>query len=57
MSEKEMSIIVRLSEVVSELDKEEQGYILGIAEGMAIAKENQQDEPAGCGYIESKEKQ
>ena len=43
MSEKEKNIIRRLSDTVPKLDKEKQNYILGVAEGMAIAKENQKD--------------
>lgn len=39
MSEKEKGIIRKLSETVPKLDKEKQNYILGVAEGMAIAKE------------------
>lgn len=39
MSEKEKQIIEKLSSTVPKLDKEKQNYILGVAEGMAIAKE------------------
>lgn len=39
MSEKEKSIIRQLSYTIPKLDKEKQNYILGIAEGMVIAKE------------------
>lgn len=45
MSKKEKDIIMRLSDVVPKLDKEKQNYILGIAEGIVIAKESQQDKP------------
>lgn len=41
MSEKEKGIIKKLSETVPKLDKEKQNYILGVAEGMAIAKDSQ----------------
>lgn len=44
MSEKEKNIIIKLSETVPKLDKEKQNYILGVAEGMAIAKNSQRDE-------------
>lgn len=40
MSEKEKQIIKKLSSTVPKLDKEKQNYILGVAEGMAIAKES-----------------
>jgi len=43
MSEKEKSIIIKLSETVPKLDKEKQNYILGVAEGMAIAKDGQRE--------------
>lgn len=43
MSEQGKSIIRRLSDAVNELDKEKQNYILGVAEGMAIAKDSQRD--------------
>lgn len=39
MSEKEKQIIKKLSRTLPKLDKEKQNYILGVAEGMAIAKE------------------
>lgn len=39
MSEKEKQIIEKLSSTVPKLDREKQNYILGVAEGMAIAKE------------------
>lgn len=39
MSEKEKSIIRKLSDTIPKLDREKQNYVLGIAEGMAIAKE------------------
>lgn len=41
MSEKEKSIIKRLSRTIPKLDKDKQNYILGIAEGMAIMKDTQ----------------
>ena len=43
MSEKEKNIIRRLSDTVPKLDKDKQNYILGVAEGMAIAKDGQRD--------------
>lgn len=39
MSEKEKNIIRRLSDTIPKLDREKQNYVLGIAEGMVIAKE------------------
>lgn len=38
MSEKEKSIIRRLSDTVPKLDKDKQNYIIGVAEGMVIAR-------------------
>lgn len=43
MSKKEKSIIKQLSTVLPELDKEDQKYVLGIVEGMVMAKENPKD--------------
>lgn len=40
MSEKEKEIIKKLSTTVPKLDKDKQNYILGVAEGMAIARES-----------------
>lgn len=42
MSEKEKQIIKKLSSTVPKLDREKQNYILGVAEGMAIAKESKE---------------
>jgi len=39
MSEKEKEILEKLSETVPKLDRDKQNYILGVAEGMAIARE------------------
>lgn len=39
MNEKEKDIGKQLSETVSKLDRENQKYILGMAVGMAMAKE------------------
>lgn len=39
MSEKEKELINNISKTVSKLDREKQNYILGVAEGIAIAKE------------------
>lgn len=44
MSEKGKGIIERLSDTVPKLDKEKQNYILGVAEGMVIAKGDQREE-------------
>lgn len=38
MSEREKDIIKKLSDIILNLDKENQNYILGVAEGMAIVK-------------------
>lgn len=43
MSDKEKEIIKRLSLTVPRLDKEKQNYILGIAEGMAIVKDTEEN--------------
>ena len=40
MSEREKEIIKKLSNTVPKLDKDKQNYILGVAEGMAIARES-----------------
>lgn len=39
MSEKEKDIIKKIALTIPKLSKEKQSYILGIAEGMAIVKE------------------
>lgn len=44
MSEKEKQIIKKLSSTVPKLDREKQNYILGVAEGMVIAKESEKEE-------------
>ena len=41
MSEKEKTILENLLTTIPKLDKEKQSYILGVAEGMVIAKEHQ----------------
>ena len=43
MSEKEKSILDTLSDTVPTLDKEKQNYLVGLAEGMALAREQQRD--------------
>lgn len=43
MSEREKEIARRISDTIPKLDKEKQNYILGVAEGMAIAKDGQRD--------------
>lgn len=40
MSEKEKSIIIKLSDTLPKLDREKQNYILGVVEGMAFFKES-----------------
>ena len=46
MSEKGKDLIKKLSSTVPKLDKEKQNYILGVAEGMAIAKEDKEEKEA-----------
>lgn len=41
MSEKEKEIAKKLAKTLPKLDKEKQNYLLGVAEGMAIARENE----------------
>ena len=41
MSEKEKSIIEKLSSNIPKLDKEKQNYVLGVVEGLAIARESE----------------
>lgn len=38
MSEKEKDLIKKLCDTVPKLNKENQSYLVGVAEGMAIAK-------------------
>lgn len=40
MSEKEKELIKKLSDTVPKLDKDKQNYILGVAEGMAMVRDN-----------------
>lgn len=44
MSEREKEIMDKLSNTVPNLDKEKQNYLLGVAEGMAIAREGEKKE-------------
>lgn len=41
MSEKEKNILDTLFNTVPTLDKEKQNYLVGLAEGMALAREQQ----------------
>lgn len=41
MSEREKEIVKKLSDTLPKLDKDKQNYILGVAEGMAIARETE----------------
>lgn len=43
MSEKEKDIGRKLSETMSKLDRENQKYILGMAEGMAMSRKTPQE--------------
>lgn len=47
MSDKEKNIIKNLAIAVPKLSKEKQNYILGVAEGMVIAKEGVGAQEAG----------
>ena len=44
MSEKEKEIIKKLSDTLSNLDDNKKNYILGVADGMAMAKESSGNE-------------
>ena len=43
MSEKEKNVLEKLSDTVPTLDEKKQNYLVGLAEGMAIARESQKD--------------
>lgn len=44
MNENEKEIIKKLSDTVPKLEKDKQSYILGVVEGMAIAKQTEKKE-------------
>ena len=44
MSEKEKEIIKKISKTIPKLERDKQNYILGVAEGMAIARETEEKE-------------
>lgn len=44
MSEKEREIIKKLSNTIPKLDKDKQSYILGVAEGMAMARQTEKED-------------
>lgn len=44
MSEQEKEIIRKLSDTIPRLDDNKKNYILGVAEGMAIAREAEKSE-------------
>lgn len=44
MSEKERNIIEKLSDTVPKLSKDNQNYILGVAEGMVIARQTEKED-------------
>lgn len=44
MSEKEKEIAKKLAKTLPKLDKEKQNYLLGVAEGMVIARENEAED-------------
>lgn len=61
MSEREKEIIKKLSSTIPKLDEAKKNYILGVADGMVIAKEGGQSESVDIGdgnlsKIESDEK-
>lgn len=43
MSEQEKKIIKKLSSTMPKLNREDQKYVLGVAEGMALAKEHKKE--------------
>nr|DAM76984.1 MAG TPA: hypothetical protein [Caudoviricetes sp.] len=53
MSEKQKESLTRLAETVSQLDKENFNYILGVADGMAISKKQSEVDKqiAMCGSV------
>lgn len=53
MSEKQKEALARLAETVSQLDKENFNYILGVADGMAISKKQSEVDKqiAMCGSV------
>lgn len=52
---KEKDVIRRIALVVPQLSKDKQSYILGVAEGMAIAKEDAEGSGSKGDRIERKE--
>lgn len=44
MSEKEKEIIKKISKTIPKLERDKQNYILGVAEGMVIARETEEKE-------------
>ena len=46
MNENEKEIIKKLSDTVPKLEKDKQSYILGVVEGMAIAKQTENESKA-----------
>lgn len=43
MSEKDKELLTEMSDTLSRLSRENQKYVLGIAEGMAIERENKME--------------
>lgn len=43
MNDKEKAIAIRISDAVPKLRRDEQNYILGVVEGMVIARDSQRD--------------
>lgn len=43
MTENERDVLIQLATTVPKLDKDKQSYILGVVEGMAIAKEGSEE--------------
>ena len=43
MTNKEKSIIVKLSEIISKLNSHDKRYLLGVADGMAVAYKSKKE--------------
>lgn len=46
MSEAEKNVIGRFSDIFPKLSEKNQSYVLGIAEGMAMVRDNEKDKPS-----------
>lgn len=45
MSDKEKEIIQKMAKIIPSLQSDKQNYVLGVAEGLALAKELDKKEP------------